>query len=76
MFIDTTERVRLEQEPTRLQVQNACLQEEIKSLHDFEEIVGSSTGLLDVLETPKSRRPQSLGIFWTMNNDIQDSSNA
>jgi PAS domain S-box-containing protein len=50
MFIDITERVLLEQEQARLKAQNAYLQEELKSVHNFEEIIGSSSGLLKVLE--------------------------
>ncbi len=51
MFVDITERVLLEQEQARLKAQNLYLQEEIKSVHNFEEIVGSSAGLRQVLES-------------------------
>jgi transcriptional regulator with GAF, ATPase, and Fis domain len=50
MFIDITERVLAEQEQARLQAQNVYLQEEIKAVHNFEEIIGASTGLLKVLD--------------------------
>lgn len=50
MFVDITERVLMEQEKNRLSAQNIYLQEEIKSLHNFEEIVGRSPALLKVLE--------------------------
>jgi PAS domain S-box-containing protein len=50
MFIDITERVLLEREQARLQAQNIYLQEEIKSVHNFEEIIGASAGLLNVLK--------------------------
>jgi len=49
MFIDITERVLMEQEQARLQAQNSYLQEEIRSEHNFGEIVGNSLALLDVL---------------------------
>ena len=49
-FIDVTERVQLEQEQIRLKAQNIYLQEEIKSVHNFEEIIGSNQGLLAVLD--------------------------
>ena len=49
MFIDVTERVLMEQEQARLQAQNRYLQEEIRSEHNFEEIVGNSPSLLEVL---------------------------
>lgn len=49
MFVDITERVLMEQEQARLQAQNAYLQEEIRSEHNFDEIVGKSPSLLNVL---------------------------
>jgi transcriptional regulator with GAF, ATPase, and Fis domain len=49
MFVDITERVMMEQEKARLEAQNTYLQEEIRSEHNFGEIVGSSPALLDVL---------------------------
>jgi formate hydrogenlyase transcriptional activator len=50
MFVDITDRVLMEQERARLAAQNVYLQEEIKSVHNFEEIIGQSPTLLDVLE--------------------------
>ena len=50
MFIDITDRVLMEQEQARLAAQNVYLQEEIKLVHNFEEIVGQSQALLDVIE--------------------------
>jgi formate hydrogenlyase transcriptional activator len=50
MFVDITERVLMEQEKARLTAQNTYLQEEIKSVHNFEEIVGQSPALLEALE--------------------------
>ena len=50
MFIDITERVLLEQEQARLTAQNVYLREEIKAVHNFEEIIGASAGLVNVLE--------------------------
>jgi len=49
MFVDITERVLMEREKARLEAQNTYLQEEIRSDHNFGEIVGSSPSLLDVL---------------------------
>src|SRR5437667_4400674 len=49
MFVDITERVLMEREKARLEAQNTYLQEEIRSEHNFGEIVGSSQALLDVL---------------------------
>src|SRR5437870_9255430 len=49
MFVDITERVLMEQEKARLEAQNTYLQEEIRSEHNFGEIVGNSPALLEVL---------------------------
>jgi len=49
MFLDITDRVLMEQEQARLRAQNIYLQEEIKSVHNFEEIVGKSVPLRSVL---------------------------
>jgi PAS domain S-box-containing protein len=50
MFLDVTDHVLMEQERARLAAENVYLQEEIKSVHNFDEIVGQSPALLDVLE--------------------------
>ena len=50
MFVDITDRVLMEQEQARLAAENVYLQEEIKSVHNFEEIVGRSPTLLESLE--------------------------
>src|SRR5262249_51000941 len=42
MFVDITERVLMEQEKARLEAQNKYLQDEIRSEHNFDEIIGSS----------------------------------
>jgi formate hydrogenlyase transcriptional activator len=49
MFIDITEQMLMEQEKARLTAQNVYLQEEIKSVHNFEEIIGRSPALTDVI---------------------------
>jgi PAS domain S-box-containing protein len=49
MFIDITDRVLMEQEKARVEAQNTYLQEEIRSEHNFGEIVGNSPALLEVL---------------------------
>jgi PAS domain S-box-containing protein len=48
-FVDITAQVLVEQERSRLQEENLYLQEEIKSDHNFEQIIGRSPALLDVL---------------------------
>jgi PAS domain S-box-containing protein len=50
MFVDITDHVLMEQEKTRLAAENVYLQEEIKSVHNFDEIVGQSPALLESLD--------------------------
>jgi PAS domain S-box-containing protein len=50
VLVDITERVLAEQEGARLHEQNLYLQEEIKGIHNFEEIIGQSPALTAVLE--------------------------
>jgi PAS domain S-box-containing protein len=48
-FVDITAQVLAEEERARLQAQNLYLQEEIKAAHNFEQIIGRSPALRDVL---------------------------
>src|SRR5262245_1379430 len=50
MFIDITEKILMEQERARLEAANTYLQEEIKTAHNFEEIIGTSTAIKKVLQ--------------------------
>jgi PAS domain S-box-containing protein len=50
MFVDITDKVLMEQEKNRLAAQNIYLQEEIKSVHNFEEIVGQSPAVLEAID--------------------------
>jgi formate hydrogenlyase transcriptional activator len=50
MFLDITDRVLMEKEKAQLEAQNVYLQEEIRSQHNFVEIVGNSRPLLAVLQ--------------------------
>ena len=63
MFVDITDRVLMEQERARLQAQNLYLQEEIKSVHNFEEIVGSSPALQKVLDQVISVAPTEASVL-------------
>jgi PAS domain S-box-containing protein len=63
MMIDITERVLMEQEQARLQAQNLYLREEIKSVHNFEEIVGASAGLVAVLENVRRVAPTDASVL-------------
>ncbi|MCI0364981.1 MAG: sigma 54-interacting transcriptional regulator, partial [Phycisphaerales bacterium] len=49
MFVDITDRVLMEQEQARLRAQNLYLREEIKSAHNFDEIVGRSAAIQSLL---------------------------
>jgi formate hydrogenlyase transcriptional activator len=53
MFLDVTERVLMEREKARLEAQTTYLIEEIKEAHNFEEIVGQSRALAEVIENVK-----------------------
>jgi formate hydrogenlyase transcriptional activator len=57
MLVDITERVLAEQERNRLQQQNLYLREEIESEYNFEEIVGASPALSEVLAKVKQVAP-------------------
>jgi PAS domain S-box-containing protein len=48
-WVDITDRVLAERERARLQEQNLYLQEEIKSVHNFDQIIGRSAALMEVL---------------------------
>jgi PAS domain S-box-containing protein len=48
-FVDITDRVLAEREQARLHEQNLYLQEEIKAVHNFEQIIGQSRALMEVL---------------------------
>jgi transcriptional regulator with GAF, ATPase, and Fis domain len=50
MFVDITDKVLMEQEQARLQLQNQYLQEEIKLNNNFEEIVSKSKKFHKVLQ--------------------------
>jgi PAS domain S-box-containing protein len=51
MFIDITDRILMEREKARLEEQNVYLREEIKSTHNFDEIIGESPALQSVLQS-------------------------
>jgi PAS domain S-box-containing protein len=57
IWVDITERVLAEAERNRIEQQNLYLREELKSVHNFEEIVGRSPALLDVLEQVRRVAP-------------------
>jgi PAS domain S-box-containing protein len=64
-LVDITDRVLAERERTRLQEQNRYLQEEIKSVHDFEQIIGRSPTLLEVLDNVRRVAPTDATVLIT-----------
>ena len=56
IWVDITDRVLAEAERARLHEQNLYLQEELKSVHNFEEIIGRSPALLTVLDSGRPGR--------------------
>ena len=65
MFIDITQQVLLEQERARLTAQNVYLQEEIKSDHNFEEIIGATAGLATVMAKVTRVAPTDASVLIT-----------
>jgi PAS domain S-box-containing protein len=65
MLVDITQRVLMEQERNRLELQNLYLQEEIKSVHNFDEIVGQSPAVLDVLDDVRRVAPTDASVLLT-----------
>jgi len=65
MFIDITQQVLLEQERARLKAQNVYLQEEIKSDHNFEEIIGATAGLASVMAKVTRVAPTDASVLIT-----------
>ena len=65
MIIDITDRVLAEREKSRLQQQNAYLQEEIKATLNFDEIVGRSPALAAVLEHVRAVGPTDASVLVT-----------
>lgn len=65
MFVDITERVLMEQEKARLEAQNLYLREEIKSVHNFDEIVGHSAPVMVVLDKVRKVAPTDASVLIT-----------
>ena len=63
MFVDITDRVMMEREQARLQLQNSYLREEIKSVHNFEEIIGASAGLVNILKKVQRVAPTAATVL-------------
>ena len=65
IWVDITDRVLAEAERARLQQQNLYLQEEIKSDHNFEEIIGQSPPLMAVLDNVGRVAPTDATVLIT-----------
>jgi transcriptional regulator with GAF, ATPase, and Fis domain len=65
MFIDITDRVRLEQENTRLEDQNAYLLDEIRAEQNFGDIIGGSPGLRKVMHQVQLVAPTDATVLVT-----------
>ena len=65
MFVDITERVLLEQEQVRLKAQNAYLWEEIRSGHNFGDIIGGSSAMRKVTQQIQLVAPTSAAVLVT-----------
>jgi PAS domain S-box-containing protein len=63
MIVDVTERVLMERENARLEQQNLYLQEEIKGVHNFEEIIGRSAALSAVLDDVRRVAPTDASVM-------------
>src|SRR5215472_13179642 len=65
VIVDITDRVLMEQEKARLQQQNLYLREEIKAVHNFEEIIGQSPALNAVLDNVRRVAETDTGVLIT-----------
>jgi PAS domain S-box-containing protein len=65
MLVDITDRVLAEQERNRLEQQNVYLREEIDREYNFEEIVGSSGPIRDVLAEIRQVAPTESTVLVT-----------
>ena len=65
MFLDITDRVLLEQEKARLEVQNAYLLDEIRTEQSFGDIIGGSSGLRKVMQQVQLVAPTDATVLIT-----------
>ncbi|HEX6851955.1 MAG TPA: sigma 54-interacting transcriptional regulator [Candidatus Polarisedimenticolaceae bacterium] len=65
MIVDITDQVRMAREKARLEEQNLYLREEIQTVHNYEEIVGSSPALLRVLDAVGRVAPTDAAVLIT-----------
>jgi formate hydrogenlyase transcriptional activator len=65
MMVDITDRVLMEQEQFRLQAQNDYLLEEIRSAHNFGDLIGASPGLRKVMQQIQLVAPTHAAVLVT-----------
>jgi formate hydrogenlyase transcriptional activator len=65
MVVDITERMLLEREQARLQAQNDYLWEEIRSEHNFGDLIGKSPGLRKVMQQIQLVAPTDAAVLVT-----------
>jgi formate hydrogenlyase transcriptional activator len=65
MFLDITSRVMMEREQVRLQAQNDYLWEEIRSEHNFGNIIGESPGLRKLMQQIRLVAPTDAAVLVT-----------
>ncbi len=65
MMVDITDRVLMEQEQARLQAQNDYLLEEIRSAHNFGDLIGASPGLRKVMQQIQLVAPTHTAVLVT-----------
>lgn len=65
MMVDITDRVLMEREQARLQAQNDYLLEEIRSAHNFGDLIGTSPGLRKVAQQIQLVAPTHTAVLVT-----------
>ena len=65
MFVDITERVLLEQQQVRLEAQNAYLWDEVRSTHNFGDIIGGSRAIREVMQQIQLVAPTGAAVLAT-----------
>jgi PAS domain S-box-containing protein len=65
MFVDITERVLMEREQVRLEAQNAYLWEEIRSEHNFGNIIGGSPAIRKLMQQIQLVAPTDAAVLVT-----------
>ncbi|HEX9782039.1 MAG TPA: sigma 54-interacting transcriptional regulator [Opitutaceae bacterium] len=65
MMVDITDRLLMEQEQARLQAQNEYLLQEIRSVHNYGDIIGESPGLRKVMQQIELVAPTDAAVLVT-----------